>query len=170
MDDVLESHNLNIATLVKERDHVCAMVKVLKTEKAEFEVGHARLLEDLENLDKAHKALKSEISSSSKSLDQSQGQSYNQPNKDNMESSFCEDQDVLIIESCKLVSCLQSVSNNVEQRANSRALNKFPLINWSGKTHHVKIIIGGGTDAMVCHSKNRSITNWQLEVVAPFIK
>ena len=63
------------------------------------------------------------------------------------EGSFCEDQDVLIIESCKLISCLQGLSNNIEQIANSRALNIFPLINWSGKAHHVIIIIGGRTDA-----------------------
>ena len=70
---LLESHNLSIAKLIKEHDHARAMVNVLKTEKAEFDVGHARLLEDLENLDKAHKALKREVSSSSKSLDQPQG-------------------------------------------------------------------------------------------------
>ena len=47
MDVFLESHNLNIATLIKERDHARALVKVLKIEKAEFDVGHARLLDDL---------------------------------------------------------------------------------------------------------------------------
>ena len=77
MDALLETHNLNIASLNKELDHACAMVKVLKTEKAELDLGHARLLDDLQNLDKAHKALKREVSSSSKSLDQPQGQSSN---------------------------------------------------------------------------------------------
>ena len=79
---LLESHNLNIVALIKERDHARALVKVLKTEKAEFDVGHARLLDDLEKLDKAHKALKSELSSSSKPLDQPQGQPSNKLNKD----------------------------------------------------------------------------------------
>ena len=81
MDALLESHNLNIASLIKERDHARALVKVLKIEKAEFDVGHARLLDDLddlEKLDKAHKALKSELSSSSKPLDQHQDQPFYQ--------------------------------------------------------------------------------------------
>ena len=35
---------------------------MLKKEKAKFGVGHAKLIEDLERLDKAHKALESEHS------------------------------------------------------------------------------------------------------------
>ena len=99
MDALLESHNLNIAALIKERDHARALVKVLKNEKAEFDVGHARLLDDLEKLDKAHKALKSELSSSSKPLDQHQGQPSTKPNKDKsvviMTNPCCRHGDVL---------------------------------------------------------------------------
>ena len=62
-----ESHNLTISKIVKERDHALALVNVLKMEKVEFGVGHAKLLEDLENLDKAHKALESKFSDLSKS-------------------------------------------------------------------------------------------------------
>ena len=36
--------------------------KVLTAEKVEFGVGHAKIIEDMERLDKAHKALKSEHS------------------------------------------------------------------------------------------------------------
>jgi hypothetical protein len=43
---------------------------LLKKEKVEFGVGHARLTKDLEKLDKAHKALESEFSSLSKSHEQ----------------------------------------------------------------------------------------------------
>src|SRR3954470_4651815 len=76
-----------------------AMVKVLKIEKVEFDIGHARLLDDLEKLDKAHKALKSELSSSSKPLDQSQGQPSNELNKGKsvviMTNPCCKHSDVL---------------------------------------------------------------------------
>jgi hypothetical protein len=58
-----ESNNLNISCLTKERDHALAMVKILKKEKIEFDIGHAHLLEDLEKLDKANKALESKCSS-----------------------------------------------------------------------------------------------------------
>ena len=48
-----------IAKIIKDRDHVFAKYKVIKKEKAEFVVANARLLEDMEKLDKAHKALES---------------------------------------------------------------------------------------------------------------
>jgi hypothetical protein len=43
---------------------------VLKKEKIEFGVGHDKLVKDLEDLDKAHKALKSEQSILTKSHEQ----------------------------------------------------------------------------------------------------
>ena len=127
MDALLESHNLNIASLIKERDHARALVKVLKIEKAEFDVGHARLLEDLENLDKAHKALKSELSSSSKSLDQPQGQPSTQLNKDKsvviLTNPCCKHGDVLeenIKLKAELEKCLatQKATNGKEGLGN----------------------------------------------------
>jgi hypothetical protein len=54
------------------------MTKMLKIEKVDFDLGHARLLEDFEKLEKAHKALKSEFSILSKSLEQRQTQSTNE--------------------------------------------------------------------------------------------
>jgi hypothetical protein len=45
---------------------------VLKKEKIEFGVGHDKLVKDLEDLDKAHKALKSEHSIHTKSHEQLQ--------------------------------------------------------------------------------------------------
>ena len=115
MNDLLESHNLSIVKLLKERDHALALVKMLKSEKADLDVGHARLLEDLENLDKAHKALKKEVSSSSKSLDQPQGQPINQLNKGKnvlfSTNPCCEHGNVLeenIILNAELERCLTS--------------------------------------------------------------
>jgi hypothetical protein len=45
---------------------------VLKREKIEFGVGHDKLVKDLEDLDKAHKALKNEHSILAKSHEQLQ--------------------------------------------------------------------------------------------------
>ena len=59
-----------MSKLIKERDHAIAKVKVLKKEKVEFGVVHAKLSVDLEKLDKAHKALESEHSTLTKSHEQ----------------------------------------------------------------------------------------------------
>jgi hypothetical protein len=64
------SHNVNVSKLTKERDHALAMSNMLKKEKVEFGVGHAKLIKDLETLDKAHKALESDFSNLSKSHEQ----------------------------------------------------------------------------------------------------
>jgi hypothetical protein len=56
-----ESHNLNISKLTKDRDHALALAKILKIEKSEFDVGHARLIGDLEKLEEAHKVLESKF-------------------------------------------------------------------------------------------------------------
>ena len=62
LESLDESNDLIIAKIIKERDHAIAKYKVLKKEKVEFGVGNARLIEDIERLDKAHKALESEHS------------------------------------------------------------------------------------------------------------
>jgi chromosome segregation ATPase len=59
LDSIKENNNEVISKLIKERDHARAKVKVLKKEKIEFVVGHDKLVKDLEDLDKAHKALES---------------------------------------------------------------------------------------------------------------
>jgi hypothetical protein len=46
-----ESHNLNLSKLTKEHDHALAMVKLLKKEKVEFDVGHNDLHEKFEKLE-----------------------------------------------------------------------------------------------------------------------
>ena len=69
------SHNLNISKLTKERNHALALVNVLKNERIDFEVGHTKLLKDSANLDEAHKALKRQFASLSKSLGQPQTKS-----------------------------------------------------------------------------------------------
>jgi hypothetical protein len=72
LDSIEETNNEVISKLIKERDHACAKVNVLKKEKIEFGVGLDKLVKDLEDLDKAHKALKSEHSILTKSHEQLQ--------------------------------------------------------------------------------------------------
>ena len=72
LESLDESNDLIIAKIIKERDHALAKYKVLKKEKVEFGVGNARLIEDIERLDKAHKDLESEHSLLIKSHDQLQ--------------------------------------------------------------------------------------------------
>jgi hypothetical protein len=72
LDSIEESNNEVISELTKERDHARAKVKVLKKEKTKFGVGHDKLVKDLDDLDKAHKALKSERSILTKSHEQLQ--------------------------------------------------------------------------------------------------
>jgi hypothetical protein len=70
-----ESHNFNISKLTKERDHTLSMAKVLKNEKVGFGVDHARLLEDHDQLKKAHNALEVQFSNLSFSHEKLQTQS-----------------------------------------------------------------------------------------------
>ncbi|KAK1615669.1 hypothetical protein QYE76_021186 [Lolium multiflorum] len=68
----LEEPQEEINKLTKARDHARAKTKLLKREKAQFGVDHEKLVKDLDELDKAHKALKSEYSLLSKSNEQLQ--------------------------------------------------------------------------------------------------
>ncbi|KAK1698575.1 hypothetical protein QYE76_015272 [Lolium multiflorum] len=68
----LEEPQDEINKLTKARDHARAKTKLLKKEKAKFGVDHEKLVKDLDELDKAHKALKSEYSLLSKSNEQLQ--------------------------------------------------------------------------------------------------
>jgi len=63
---------------------------MLKKEKVEFGVGHARLIKDLEKLDKAHKALESEHSTLTKSHEQLQSRlaKYDVPSSSNSSSDL----------------------------------------------------------------------------------
>ena len=61
-----------VAEIVKEHDNAVAKAKKLKKEKIDFWAAHARLSEELEKLDIAHKALKSEFSILNESHDQLQ--------------------------------------------------------------------------------------------------
>ena len=72
LKSIEESHNEIISKIIKERDHVLAKNKVLKKEKVVFGVAHAKLIEEMERLDKAHKALESEHSLLLKSHEQTQ--------------------------------------------------------------------------------------------------
>ena len=67
-----ESQNDDLAKLKKDHDHAQVLAKVLKSEKVELGVGHARLKEEFELLDKAHKALKSAHATLKESHDQLQ--------------------------------------------------------------------------------------------------
>ncbi|KAK1621101.1 hypothetical protein QYE76_026618 [Lolium multiflorum] len=66
------SQNEIFAKLTKERDHAKAKFKLLKNEKFKVGVGHDKLVKDLDDLDKAHKALESEHSILTKSYEQLQ--------------------------------------------------------------------------------------------------
>ncbi|KAK1683930.1 hypothetical protein QYE76_044778 [Lolium multiflorum] len=68
----LEEPQDKINKLTKARDLARAKTKVLKKEKAQFDVDHEKLVKDLDELDKAHKALKSEYTLLSKSYEQLQ--------------------------------------------------------------------------------------------------
>ena len=67
-----ESHNVDHAKLKKDYDHVLIVSHVLNSEKAELEVDLARLKEEFDLLDKAHKVLKGAHSSLKESHDQLQ--------------------------------------------------------------------------------------------------
>ncbi|KAK1628842.1 hypothetical protein QYE76_003157 [Lolium multiflorum] len=68
----LEEPQDEINKLTKARDHARAKTKLLKKEMAQFGVDHEKLVKDLDELDKAHKALKSEYALLSKSNEQLQ--------------------------------------------------------------------------------------------------
>jgi hypothetical protein len=70
LNSIEECNNEVVSKLIKERDHAHAKVKMHKKEKVEFGVGHDKLVKDLEDLDKAQKALKSEHSILTKSHEQ----------------------------------------------------------------------------------------------------
>ena len=65
----LESYIVLIAYLLCVFYNALAMVVVVKLVKAEFVISHARLLENLEHLDKTIVVLSRKFSSCSKSLD-----------------------------------------------------------------------------------------------------
>jgi hypothetical protein len=67
-----ESYNLNTFKLTKERDHALAMVKVLKKEKVEFDVGHNDLRGKFEKLEESYKAFKGKFYSLTKIYEQLQ--------------------------------------------------------------------------------------------------
>ncbi|KAK1649143.1 hypothetical protein QYE76_066948 [Lolium multiflorum] len=66
------SQNEIFSKLTKERDHAKAQLKLLKNENSKVGVGHDKLVKDLDDLDKAHKALESEHSILTKSHEQLQ--------------------------------------------------------------------------------------------------
>jgi myosin heavy subunit len=68
----LEEPQDKLNKLTKARDLARAKSKVLSKEKAKFGVDHEKLVKDLDELDKAHKALKSEYSLLSESYEQLQ--------------------------------------------------------------------------------------------------
>ncbi|KAK1615691.1 hypothetical protein QYE76_021208 [Lolium multiflorum] len=70
--ETLEEPRDKINKLTKARDLARAKTKLLKKENAKFGVDHEKLVKDLAELDKAHKALKSEYSLLSKSNEQLQ--------------------------------------------------------------------------------------------------
>ena len=95
----LESYIVLIAYSLLVCYNALVMVVMLKLVKAVFVVSHARLLEDLEHLDKTIMVLSRKLSRSSKSLDSPQEQPIFQPNKVKLlcisANSCCEHSNVL---------------------------------------------------------------------------
>ena len=67
-----ESHEEIVTKLVKESNNAVTKAKKLKKEKIDFGAAHDRLSEELEKLDIAHKAMKSDFSILNESHDQLQ--------------------------------------------------------------------------------------------------
>jgi hypothetical protein len=67
-----ESHNDDHAKLKKDLDHALVVSRVVNSEKAKLGVDHARLKEEFDVLDKAHKTLKGAHASLKESHDQLQ--------------------------------------------------------------------------------------------------
>src|SRR3954468_21628883 len=72
-----EENDLIINKLIKERDHAISTYKKAKKDKIEFGVVHEKLVEDFRKLDKAHKALESELLLPTKSHEKLQTQLTN---------------------------------------------------------------------------------------------
>ena len=90
-------------------------IKCLKRKKVEFGVGNARLIEDIERFDKAHKALESEHSLRIKSYDQLQTQLSKNDEFVKVSSSISNDNNACATNS---TSCEASIlKENVELRA-----------------------------------------------------
>ena len=68
--DLEDSHNDDLAKLKKDLDHALVVTHVLNSEKAKLGVDHARLKEEFDLLDKAHKVLKGAHASLKESHDQ----------------------------------------------------------------------------------------------------
>ena len=75
LENLDESQNAIFSQIIKERDHAIAKYKLFKKEKVEFGVVHDKLVKELEEVTKAHKALENEHSTLSKSFEQLQIQS-----------------------------------------------------------------------------------------------
>jgi hypothetical protein len=127
LESLDESNDLIIAKIIKERDHALAKLKVLKKEKVEFGVGNARLSEDIERLDKAHKALESEHSLLIKSHDQLQTQLSKNDKLAKLSPSISNINDACATNS---TSCEASIlKENVELRAQLELLtSKYGIL------------------------------------------
>jgi archaellum component FlaC len=124
-----ETFNIDLAKLTKDRDHALAMNKVLNNEKVEFDLGHARLVEDLEKLEKAHKALKSEFSILSKSFEQRQIQSTNdiillKNDELSMPTNICCEHAFLMEENARLKSQVKEGLANHSKKKNKKKNKK----------------------------------------------
>src|SRR3954467_6159370 len=78
-----EANDIIVNKLIKERDHAIAKYKRAKKDNIEFGVVHEKLAEDFSLLNKAHKALESELLSPTKSHETLQTQLANIPSPNN---------------------------------------------------------------------------------------
>ena len=133
MDALHEEHNLNIAHLLKDRDHALAICAIQKSKREELLEAYKSLQEDLERTLKAQKALEAVVSSSSMSNEPPHVLLSNSANKDNVLSILtnpcCRHGDVLdenIKLKAELERCLASMnpSNAAEGSGTSSKAKK----------------------------------------------
>ena len=127
LESLDESNDLIIAKIIEERDRAIDKYKVLKKEKVEFGVGNARLIKDIERLDKASKALESDHSLLTKSHDQLQTQLSKNNELPKLSSSTSNVNDACATNS---ISCEVSIlKENVELRAQLELLtSKYGIL------------------------------------------
>jgi predicted nuclease with TOPRIM domain len=73
-DGLMETHNLDAAKLKNDLEHALSLANDLNNKNDEFGVGHARLLEEYEKLEKDQKSLERKFSDLFKSYAQLQTQ------------------------------------------------------------------------------------------------
>ncbi|KAK1619969.1 hypothetical protein QYE76_025486 [Lolium multiflorum] len=156
--ETLEEPQDEINKLTKARDLARAKAKVLKKEKAKFGVDHEKLVKDLDELDKAHKALKSEYYLLSKSNEQLQIglASYDIPSSS---TSSCDHANI-VEENARLKDELAKASSPQSKLSLDDLLSKQRSNNGKeGLGYNAKAKKANKKKAKPAQEKKKSITN-----------